>query len=174
MEPLPGSPTPQGAHWDGRGTNVALYSEAADGVQVCLLDDAGAETPVELDERTGFVWHGYLPGVGPGQRYGFRVRGRWDPEHALYADPSTLLLDPYARLVDAAGTSVVVDPAFDWGGVERPATPRADTVVYEAHVKGLTKRHPDVEPELRGTYAGVAHPAVVEHLRALGVTAVEL
>jgi isoamylase len=174
MDHWPGAPQPQGARWDGHGTNFAVYSEAAAGVRLCLLEPDGAETAVDLDETTGFVWHGYLPGVGPGQRYGYRVDGRFAPDYGCFCAPGTLLLDPYARAIDDAFRSVVVDAAFDWRGDVPPAVPRHETVVYETHVKGLTKLHPEVEPELRGTYAGLAHPAVVEHLRSLGVTAVEL
>jgi glycogen operon protein len=192
MEPWPGAPHPQGAYWDGRGTNFALYSQAASGVDVCLFDDAGAEERVRLEETTGFVWHGYVPGVAPGQRYGFRVHGELAPERGSFCDPAKLLLDPYARAIEGdvrwddslavpgldsaphVPRSIVVDAAFEWDAGVSPATPWHETVVYETHVKGLTMRHPDVEPELRGTYAGVAHPAVVDHLRSLGVTAVEL
>jgi glycogen operon protein len=174
MEAWPGTPQRQGAHWDGRGTNFAVYSEAATGVDVCLLDGHGNETRVALEERTAFVWHGFLPGIEPGQRYGFRVSGPHDPEQGHFCDPSVLLLDPYARLIDGDFRSVVVDAAVGSHDVPRPRTPWEETVVYETHVKGLTMLHPDVEPELRGTYGAVAHPAVVEHLKALGVTAVEL
>ncbi len=174
MEPRPGAPQPQGAHWDGHGTNFALYSEAATAVDVCLLEPGGGETRVPLEERTAFVWHGYLPDVGPGRRYAFRVSGPHDPEHGYFCDPTALLLDPYARLIDRDLRAVVVDPGHERHHVQRPRTPWEETVVYETHVKGLTMRHPDVEPKLRGTYGGVAHPAVIEHLLALGVTAVEL
>ena len=171
--PWPGSPDRQGAHWDGRGTNFAVFTQYATAVEVCLLDESG-ETRVPLEERTAFVWHGYLPGVGPGQAYGFRVSGPHDPAQGQFFDPSLLLLDPYARAFDRDFRSVVVDPGSERHEVPKPRTPWEETVIYETHVKGLTMRHPDVEPELRGTYAGVAHPAVVEHLLALGVTAVEL
>jgi isoamylase len=173
MEPLPGMPYPQGAHWDGAGTNFAVYSEAADSVEVCLVDDDGNEERVPLEERTAFVWHAWLAGVGPGRRYGFRADGPFAPDRGFRFDARNLLLDPYARAVDR-GVAVVVDPAFDWGNSQLPATPTAETIVYETHVKGISARHPDVPPELRGTYAGLAHPAVIEHLRSLGVTAVEL
>jgi isoamylase len=174
MEPWPGAPQRQGAHFDGRGTNFAVYSEAATGVDVCLLDANGSETRVPLEERTAFVWHGFLPGVEPGQRYGFRVSGPHDPERGYFCDPNVLVLDPYARLIDDGFRSVVVDPAEERHDVPPPRTPWEETVIYETHVKGLTMRHPAVEPELRGTYGGVAHPAVIEHLLALGITAVEL
>ncbi|MEV5433619.1 glycogen debranching protein GlgX [Streptomyces sp. NPDC052701] len=193
-----GHPYPLGASHDGEGTNFALFSEVAERVELVLVDDDGSHTPVPLTEVDGFVWHGYLPGVGPGQRYGYRVHGPWVPSLGHRCNPAKLLLDPYARAVDgqidnhpslyernpdgpdpadSAGHTmlgVVTDASFDWGGDVRPSRPYADTVIYEAHVKGLTRTHPDVPPELRGTYAGLAHPAVVEHLRSLGVTAVEL
>jgi isoamylase len=172
MNAWPGSPQPQGAHWDGSGTNFAVYSEHATGVEVCLLDDAG-ETRVPLEERTAFVWHGYLPDVAPGQRYALRVDGPRDPAHGHYFDPTRLLLDPYARAIDESFHSIVVAPSDRTAGPPMQ-TPWEETVIYETHVKGLTMRHPDVEPELRGTFGGVAHPAVIEHLRSLGVTAVEL
>ena len=203
--PWPGRPAPLGATWDGEGTNVALYSPGAEAVDVCLLDDAPGggtrETRIPLEESTLHVWHGYLPQVGPGQRYGFRVDGPFDPAQGLRFNPSKLLLDPYARAVegdlrlddavlgsvpgrdrsqqhqDSAShvpRSVVVHDAFPWGEDVRPRTAWADAVVYELHVKGFTARHPGVPERLRGTYAGLAHPAAVEHLQGLGVTAVEL
>ena len=200
---LPGEPYPLGATWDGQGVNFAIYSEHASGVEVCLFDCDGHETRVELREQTAFVWHGYVPGLQPGQRYGFRVHGPYDPARGLRFHPRTVLLDPYARAVDgledfsrggfayvqggadgdlvpapaaqrAAPLGIVIDPSFDWGADRRPNTPWNETVIYEAHVRGLTMRHPDVPPELRGTYAGLAHPAMLRYLRELGVTAVEL
>jgi isoamylase len=200
--PWPGSWSPLGATPDESGTNVALWSFAATGVDLCLFDDDGREERLPLTERTHHVWHGYVPGVGPGQRYGFRVHGPYDPARGLRFNPHKLLLDPYARAVD--GDLVLDDAVFGYvrGDGEddttydtrdsapyvprsvvvapesrphsRPDTAWADTVIYEAHVKGLTARHPDVPPHLRGTYAGLAHPAVVGHLVDLGVTAVEL
>ncbi len=192
-----GRPHPLGATWDGAGTNVAVFSEAAaadpDGrVWLCLFDEDGAEITVELPERVGSVWHGYLPDVGPGTRYGFRVdaaqRGPGDLQQR-----GKLLLDPYARAVsgsvrwtdtvqpgvdaDSAADvprSVVVNPWFDWRDDRRPGTPWHRTVLYEAHVRGTTARHPEVPPEHRGTYLGMCSPPVVEHLQRLGVTAVEL
>ncbi|MGW3360416.1 glycogen debranching protein GlgX [Streptomyces bungoensis] len=193
-----GHPYPLGASFDGQGTNFALFSEVAERVDLILVDEAGARTPVRLHEVDGFVWHAYLPGVGPGQRYGYRVHGPWQPSLGHRCNPAKLLLDPYARAVDgqidnhaslyerspdgpapadSAGHSmlgVVTDPYFDWGDDRPPRTPYADSVIYEAHVRGLTRSHPDVPERLRGTYAGLAHPAVLEHLTTLGVTAVEL
>ncbi|MFH9085894.1 glycogen debranching protein GlgX [Streptomyces sp. NPDC017673] len=193
-----GHPYPLGAAFDGQGTNFALFSEVAEHVELILVDDAGTATPVPLQEVDGFVWHAYLPGVGPGQRYGYRVHGPWQPSLGHRCNPAKLLLDPYARAVDgqidnhaslyerapdgpapadSAGHSmlgVVTDPFFDWGDDRPPRTPYADSVIYEAHVRGLTMTHPDVPERLRGTYAGLAHPAVTEHLTSLGVTAVEL
>jgi isoamylase len=201
----PGRGYPRGAAYDGAGTNFALFSEVADKVELCLFDDAGREERVRLAEVDGFVHHGYLPGVGPGQRYGFRVHGPFDPSAGHRCNPNKLLLDPYALAVDgemdwgpgAFGyqfgspqvrndedsaprtmRSVVVSPYFDWdggfGAENRPRTPYHETIIYEAHVKGLTARHPEVPPEQRGTYAGLAHPAVIKHLKSIGVTAVEL
>ncbi|WP_443063635.1 glycogen debranching protein GlgX [Streptomyces sp. NBC_00663] len=187
-----GHPYPLGASFDGKGTNFALFSEVAECVELVLVEDDGSHHSVPLAEVDGFVWHCYLPGIGPGQRYGYRVHGPWQPELGHRCDPAKLLLDPYARAVDgrmdndpslyapdadSAGHTllgVVTDPAFDWGADSPPRRPYADTVIYEAHVRGLTRTHPDVPAELRGTYAGLAHPAVVEHLTSLGVTAVEL
>jgi len=201
----PGRPAPLGATWDGEGTNVALFSQGAEAVDVCLFDDGPdgttRETRIPLEESTFHVWHGYLPLVGPGQRYGFRVDGPFDPGQGQRFNPSKLLLDPYARAVDGELTlddavfgsmpgrdraqqhqdsapwvprSVVVHDAFPWGEDRRPCRAWADTVVYELHVKGFTARHPGVPEHLRGTYAGLAHPAAVEHLQHLGITAVEL
>ncbi|MFJ4787875.1 glycogen debranching protein GlgX [Streptomyces sp. NPDC088794] len=193
-----GRPCPLGAEFDGKGTNFALFSEVAERVELVLVDDDGTERRVEITEADGFVWHCYLPGVGPGQRYGYRVHGPWDPESGHRCNPAKLLLDPYTRAVDgqmdshaslfertADGPSptdsaghtmlgVVTDPAFDWGDDRPPGRSYAETVIYEAHVRGLTRTHPEVPAELRGTYAGLAHPAIVEHLTSLGVTAVEL
>nr|WP_256256464.1 glycogen debranching protein GlgX [Streptomyces sp. MUSC 14] len=193
-----GQPYPLGATFDGQGTNFALFSEVAERVDLILLDDAGTQTPVRLHEVDGFVWHGYLPGVAPGRRYGYRVHGPWQPSLGHRCNPAKLLLDPYALAVDgqidnhpslyerapdgpapadSAGHSmlgVVADPYFDWGDDRPPRTPYADSVIYEAHVRGLTRTHPDVPERLRGTYAGLAHPAIIEHLTSLGVTAVEL
>ncbi|HET7279935.1 MAG TPA: glycogen debranching protein GlgX [Dermatophilaceae bacterium] len=206
MHTWPGKAYPLGATYDGTGVNFAVFSEAAQKVELCLIDDAGAEQRVRLPEIDGFVWHAYLPGIQPGQRYGFRVYGPFDPINGYRCDPSKLLLDPYAKAIDgsmtyhpslfsyreddpAAGAtgklnrldslghtllSVVTNPFFDWGQDRHPRHEYHDTVVYEAHVKGLSKLHPEVPDEIRGTYAGVAHPAVIDHLRELGVTAIEL
>ena len=202
----PGTPYPLGATWDGEGTNFALFSEAAAGVELCLFDRVGAPERLRLplEEQTAHVWHGYLPGVGPGQLYGFRVKGPYAPDRGLRFNPDKLLVDPYARALagavdwsgpvhgyrlrdrradlardardDAAAVprGVVVDPAFDWDDDRPPRIPWHESVIYELHVKGFTRCHPDVPEALRGTYSGLAHPAVIEHLLRLGVTAVEL
>lgn len=201
QEVWPGTPYPLGASWDGTGTNFALFSEAADRVELCLFDDRGRETRIVLPERDGFVWHGYVLGVGPGQRYGYRVHGPHDPEAGHRCNPAKLLLDPYGKAVDGDLTwhesvfsyrfaapaelntddsaayipkNVVVNPFFDWGDDRPPRTPYNETVIYEAHVKGLTRLNPKIPRNLRGTYAGLAHPATIDHLIALGVTAIEL
>ncbi|WUT74763.1 glycogen debranching protein GlgX [Streptomyces sp. NBC_00669] len=208
----PGSPQPLGARFhtgpDGTpGTNFALWAGGAESVEVCLFADDGTETRAPLTELTHEVWHGFLPGVRPGQRYGLRVDGRWDPWTGARWNPAKLLLDPYARAVDGGFTmvpevyghardwpeqdvadtvrdnrdsapyvpkGVVVEDDDDWQDDRRPKTPWSDTVIYELHVRGFTRRHPDVPPELRGSYAGLAHPAAIAHLTRLGVTAVEL
>ncbi len=186
----PGRPAPLGVLWDGAGVHVAVHCPAATSVDLCLFDDAGAEVRVPLPERTGDVWHGYVPGIGPGQRYGLRADGPYDPSAGLRYDAAKLLLDPRARAVigtcrlqdptygvDSAAyvpRSVVVHDDFDWGDDAPPRTPWPDTVVYEAHVKGFTALHAGLPDELRGTYAGLAHPAALQHLLDLGVTAVEL
>ncbi len=197
-----GTPYPLGATYDGWGTNFSLFSEVAERVELCLFDADGTETRIEMPESTGFVWHAYLPQVIGGQRYGYRVHGPWDPGAGHRCNPAKLLMDPYAksfegeirwdpavfpyRLDDPDGDrsdtdsapfmprSVVVDPDFDWGDDRPPRHPPNGTVIYEVHVKGFTARHPGVPPELRGTYAGLAHPVAIDYLKALGVTAVEL
>jgi isoamylase len=201
MRIWPGDPYPLGATYDGAGTNFSLYSEAATGVELCLFDDAGEETRIPLTEIDGFVWHGYVPWVIPGQRYGFRVHGPYDPAAGHRCNPAKLLLDPYAKAVEGqvdwnealfsyrfddpgarndadsapyVPKSVVVNPFFDWGEDRSPRTPYHETVIYEAHVKGMTQRHPDIPETERGTYAGLAHPIVIDYLRELGVTAIEL
>ncbi|GLV50682.1 glycogen operon protein GlgX homolog [Thermobispora bispora] len=199
-EVWPGEPYPLGATWDGVGTNFSVFSEVAERVELCLFADDGTETRVDLPETDGFVWHGYLPGIMPGQRYGYRVHGPYRPEEGHRCNPAKLLLDPYAKAVEGSvrwheavfsyhfadgrlntedsapymPKNVVINPFFDWGGDRRPRTPYHQTVIYEAHVRGLTMRHPHVPERLRGTYAGLAHPAVIEHLLSIGVTAVEL
>ena len=198
----PGNPYPLGAGFDGTGTNFSLFSEIAERVELCLFDDDGVETRIDLPEVTAFCWHGYLPGVHAGQRYGYRVHGPWDPETGARCNPAKLLLDPYAKAIDGAvdwdaavfpyelqgkpdrpsakdsapfvPKSVVVNPWFDWDNDRNPQTTWHDTVLYEVHVKGLTASHPDVPEDLRGTYAGLATPPVIDHLQRLGVTAVEL
>jgi isoamylase len=201
MHVWPGAAYPLGATWDGSGTNFALFSEVAERVELCLFDDADAETRLELTEVDGFVWHCYLPGVGPGQRYGYRVTGPYDPRRGHRCNPAKLLLDPYGKAIDGlvrwddallgyrtdapdqpSGTdsapfmprNVVVNPYFDWTGDRQLRTPYHQTVIYEAHVRGLTFRHPQVPAELRGTYAGLASPPVIQHLTKLGITAIEL
>ncbi|CAN5825906.1 glycogen debranching protein GlgX [soil metagenome] len=197
----PGRAIPLGATWDGEGTNFSLFSEAADSVELCLFDDDDEETRISLDEVDAYCWHAYLPGVGSGQRYGYRVHGAWAPEHGQRFNPSQLLVDPYAKALDGrldwhpscfpyltddvdqpnttdSGPhmvkSVVANPFFDWNGDRRPEIAMDDTVIYEAHVKGFTALHPEVPPDQRGTFAGMAHPAVIEHFQRLGITAVEL
>ncbi|MER5951805.1 glycogen debranching protein GlgX [Streptomyces sp. NPDC001904] len=179
-----GRPYPLGATHDGHGTNFALFSDVASQVDLVLLDPDGTEHTVTLPEVDGSVWHGYLPGVGPPQQYGYRVHGPWEPASGHRCDPEAFLLDPYAKAVhdrsggqEAGGQglcSVVVDPAFDWGDDTPPGHAFSDSVIYETHVRGLTMRHPQVPEELRGTYAGLAEPAVLDHLTSLNVTAVEL
>jgi isoamylase len=190
-----------GATYDGSGTNFALFSEVAERVDLCLFDEKGKETKVRLPERDAFVWHGYLPNVGPGQRYGFRVHGPYHPAHGQLCNPKKLLLDPYAKAIEgeidwdealfgyrfddenARNTadsgkhmvkSIVISPFFDWQNDRSPHTPYNETVVYEAHVKGLTIRHPDIPAEMRGTYAALGHPVMLDHFKRLGITAVEL
>lgn len=200
----PGNVYPLGAHWDGKGTNFALFSENATQVELCLFDRDDQETRISLTEVSNFVWHGYLPGVGPGQRYGYRVYGPYNPEFGDRFNPHKLLIDPYTKALDGEvgngpelfgyhwnspdadlsfsdldsaplmPKSVVVDQSFDWEGDTLLGTPWHETIIYEVHVKGFTKLHPDIPEELRGTYAGMAHPAAIEHLQRLGITAVEL
>jgi glycogen operon protein len=201
MEAWPGTAYPLGATFDGSGTNFAIFSESAERVELSLFAEDGTETRVELQDVDAFVWHAYLPQVQPGQRYGYRVHGAYDPANGQRHNPNKVLLDPYAKAMagsfewdqslfgydfgdpdsrnddDSAAHvmhSVVVNPFFDWAGDRHPNTPYSSTVIYEAHVKGLTELHPDVPEEQRGTYAGLAHPAIIDHLRKLGVTAIEL
>ncbi len=206
MEIWPGRPYPLGATYDGTGVNFAIFSEAAQQVEICLIGDEGEETRLSLPETDGFVWHGFIPGLQPGQRYGFRVHGPYAPESGARCNPTKLLLDPYAKAVDGSMTgdqslfsydfddpdgglddrvntqdslghtltSVVINPFFDWGQDRQPQHEYHDTVIYEAHVKGLTQQLEDIPEEIRGTYAGIGHPATIEHLTKLGVTAIEL
>ena len=201
MQIWPGTPYPLGATYDGAGTNFAIFSAVAEQVDLCLFDEAGNETCVPLSERDAFVWHTYLPRVAPGQRYGFRVHGPYEPNRGQRCNPAKLLLDPYAKAIEGnidwheslysyqfgdhrkrneedsaphTMKSVVTNPFFDWQNDRAPDTKDHESVIYEAHVKGLTQHHPRIPEEIRGTYAGLAHPAMMEHLCSLGVTAVEL
>src|ERR1700742_389427 len=202
---MPGLPWPLGATPGERfgkvGTNFALASQVADGVTLCLFDENGAESQIPLVENDADIWHAFVPGIGPGQAYGYRVSGPWNPARGQRCNPAKLLLDPYARAVrgtvsfgpevlghdpenpDAQSTldssahmprSLVVESSFGWQDEHRPSYRYSQSVVYEVHVKGFTMRHPDIPPELRGTYAGLAHEAAIAHLLDLGVTTVEL
>jgi isoamylase len=201
MRPWPGHAYPLGASYDGSGTNFAIFSEVAERVDLCLFSTRGREQRIRLNEVDGFVWHGYLPGVEPGQRYGYRVHGPYDTANGLRCNPNKLLIDPYSKALDGAvdwneavfgypfgdpdgrndadsapfvPKSVVVNPFFDWGSDRAPRIPYHETVIYEAHVRGLTVAHPEIPEPLRGTYTGLAHPVMIDHLKRLGVTAVEL
>jgi glycogen operon protein len=192
---------PLGATWDSKGTNFSIYSEHATSIELCLFDQLDVEHRLPLHEGENFIWHGYVPGVAPRQRYGYRVYGPFDPQQGQRFNPHKLLIDPYAKALTGdvrhcpelysyrAGNDlsfseldsgavmpkgVVIDPTFDWGGDRLPQTPWNETVIYEMHVKGFTQQHPDLPTDLRGTYAGLAHPAAIAHLQSLGVTAVEL
>ncbi|RJQ72740.1 glycogen debranching enzyme GlgX [Pseudonocardiaceae bacterium YIM PH 21723] len=201
MRPWPGAAYPLGATYDGAGTNFAVFSEVADRVELCLFEPDGSETRVTLPEVDGHVWHGYLPEVGPGQLYGYRVHGPYEPEQGQRCNPNKLMIDPYAKATHGpvnwdeslfgyhfddhdsrndldsgphVPKSVVINPYFDWGNDRPPNVPYSESVIYETHVRGLTIAHPDIPEELRGTYRGLAHPAMIDHLTGLGVTAVEL
>jgi isoamylase len=202
MRSWPGQPFPLGATFDGNGTNFSVFSEVATRVELSLFDARGGETRVRLPEVTAHCWHGYFPDVSPGQRYGFRAHGPWAPDEGHWCNPAKLLLDPYAKAIDGAWNwnesmfpyhfdnpdgskndldsaahmpkSVVVTQGFDWGGDAPPRTPWHKTIVYETHVKGFTKRLSSLPECIRGTYAGLAHPAAIEYLQKLGITAVEL
>ncbi|MBL3915798.1 glycogen debranching protein GlgX [Bifidobacterium longum] len=195
---------PLGASYDGAGVNFALYSQVAQKVELCLFDEYDAETRIEMTEQNSYVWHNYIPGLQPGQRYGYRVYGPYDPMHGLRCNPNKLLLDPYAKAIEgnidgdeslfsywfkspddtsamndldsAAHTmkSAVINPYFDWGNDQHPYISYHDSVIYEAHVRGMTNLNMDVPPDIRGTYAGLAYPSVIEYLKKLGVTAIEL
>ncbi|MEA2626888.1 MAG: isoamylase [Candidatus Binatota bacterium] len=198
----PGKPYPLGAVYDGVGTNFAIFSEVAERVELCLFDEDGHENRIDLPEVTALCWHGYLPNVIPGQRYGYRVHGPWNPAEGHRCLPGKLLLDPYARAIEgtvrwseavfpyrfddpdgapnetdsaaAMPRSVVTNPYFDWGNDRSPDVPFHETLVYEMHVEGFTVRHPEIPDELRGKYGALAHPAAIDYLKRLGITAVEL
>ena len=198
----PGKPYPLGASFDGDGVNFSVFSSVADRVELCLFDSRGEECRYDLPEMSAFCWHGYIAGLRPGQRYGFRIDGPWEPHEGLRCNSAKLLLDPYAKCIDGMGEwneallphthdppwtsrneadsapytprSVIVDANFDWQGDRPFRTPWDVTVIYEAHVKGFTMRHPDIPQQIRGTYSGLAHPKSIAHLKMLGVTAVEL
>jgi glycogen operon protein len=201
-EVWPGKAYPLGATYDGSGTNFAVFSEVAEKVELCLFDADGTQTQcVTLPEVDGFVWHGFIPNIEPGQHYGYRVYGPYDPHAGQRCNSNKLLLDPYAKAIDgnfdwnqslfgynfgdpdsrndddsaaSMPKSVVINPYFDWGVDRPPSHEYADTVIYEAHVKGLTQTHPDIPEQIRGTYSAVAHPVIIEHLQSLGINAIEL
>ena len=201
MEIWPGQAYPLGATFNGSGVNFALFSEVADKVELCLIADDGVETRIQLTEVDGYVWHGFVTTIAPGQRYGFRVHGPFDLPNGHRCNPAKLLLDPYAKAIDGqidgddslfsyepgdptafngadslghTMLSVVVNPFFDWGHDRPPRHEYHDTVIYEAHVKGLSMTHPEVPEHIRGTYAAIGHHAIIDHLTKLGVTAIEL
>ena len=199
----PGEPFPLGATWDGKGVNFALYADNATKVELCLFytaEDEKEYATIKLIERSHHVWHAYLPEVKPGDFYGYRVHGPYDPANGHRFNPNKLLIDPYAKAIagiinwhdslfgyemghpdedlsfsetDSAPfipKCVVINPEFDWQGVEAPEIPYHKSVIYEAHVKGFTKLHPDIPENLRGTYAGLAHPVTINYLKELGLT----
>lgn len=199
-----GEPTPLGAFYDGSGTNFAVFSSSAEHVELCLLDGPGEqaheEHRIELNEVDGHIWHGYLPDVIPGQHYGYRVHGEWNPAAGLWHNPNKLLLDPYAKRIDGplnwnpacfgydlddpdaldptnsapyVPIGAVHDQSFDWADDELLRTPTHESVIYETHIRGLTMQHPAVAPQERGTFAAIRNAAVLEHLVGLGVTAIE-
>ena len=198
----PGNPYPLGATYDGSGTNFAIFSENATRIELCLFDDEGKETRIDMPEVTGHRWHGYLPKVKPGQRYGYRIHGPWDPAKGHRFNPAKLLLDPYTKSVDGQiewnealfpyyfnrspdekndqdsapfmPRCVIHQPFFDWTGDNKLQHPWHETIIYELHVKGFTATHPEIPEEVRGTYAGLTHPVAMEHFKQLGITAVEL
>ncbi len=195
---------PLGASYDGAGVNFALFSKVAQKVELCLFDEDNNETRIEMTEQNSYVWHNYLPGIQPGQRYGYRVYGPYDPQRGLRCNPNKLLLDPYAKAIegnadgdeslysywfdtpddlgrmndldsaDHTMKAAVVNPYFDWGNDQHPNISYHDSVIYEAHVRGMTNLNMDVPPDIRGTYAGLAYPSVIEYLKKLGITAIEL
>ncbi|HUF16563.1 MAG TPA: glycogen debranching protein GlgX [Thermoanaerobaculia bacterium] len=198
----PGTPYPLGATYDGAGTNFSVFSDSAERIELCLFDEIGHETRVDLPEVIALCWHGYVPGIEPGQRYGFRVHGPWDPANGHWFNPSKLLLDPYAKAIEGdvqwneavfpyhfadpddsknehdsapyVPKSIVTNPWFDWRDDHWPKTPWHKTIIYETHVKGFTARHPDIPEEIRGTYDALAHPVAIDYLKKLGITAIEL
>ncbi|MDE5103371.1 MAG: alpha-amylase family glycosyl hydrolase, partial [Trichodesmium sp. St19_bin2] len=200
----PGKPYPLGASWNGKGTNFAIFSENATSVELCLFDKQNKETRLTLTEVSNFIWHGYLPGISPGQKYGFRVHGPYEPSQGHRFNPNKLLIDPYAKAIDGnilygqeifayswdnpekdlvcildddahlMPKSVVIDESFDWGDDKLLNTPNHESVIYEINLKGFTKLHPEIPENLRGTYAGLAHPTAIAYLQSLGITAVEL
>lgn len=200
----PGKPYPLGASWDGKGTNFAIFSENATSVELCLFDKQNKETRLTLTEVSNFVWHSYVPGIGPGQRYGFRVHGPYEPSQGHRFNPHKLLIDPYAKAIDGdilygqeifayswddpekdlactldddahlMPKAVVIDESFDWGNDQLLNIANHETIIYEIHLRGFTKLHPDIPENLRGTYAGLAHPRAIAYLQSLGITAVEL
>ncbi|MBD2004431.1 MULTISPECIES: glycogen debranching protein GlgX [Cyanophyceae] len=204
LELWPGNVYPLGSYWDGKGTNFALFSENATGVELCLFDKDGKEKRLTLTEVDNWVWHGYVPGIAPGQRYGYRVYGSYDPSQGHRFNPNKLLIDPYAKAIDGdvvngpelfgyswddpkedlsfsetdsahlMPKSVVIDESFDWEGDQLLRIPFHETIIYETHVKGFTQLQPNIPEQLRGTYAGLAHPAAIAHLQTLGITSVEV
>ncbi|HYP20043.1 MAG TPA: alpha-amylase family glycosyl hydrolase, partial [Chloroflexia bacterium] len=209
MNVWPGKPYPLGATWDGTGVNFALFSENATGVELCLFDSTDDEAErmrIRMTEQTDYVWHVYMPNLKPGQLYGYRVYGPYEPSQGHRFNPAKLLLDPYAKAItgridwsdalfgypmgledpdrdlqmdtqDSApgmNRSVVIDPAFDWGDDKAPNTPLHESILYEVHVKGFSAQHPDIDPKLRGPYAGLATPEAIDYFQNLGITAVEL
>jgi isoamylase len=204
MEIWPGEPYPLGANFDGTGSNFSIFSEVAQRVELCLFDEDGTETRMDLPEQTALCWHGYVPNVRPGQRYGFRVHGPYDPNRGLRCNAAKLLLDPYAKAIEGnvrwnraifpyplgdpdldqapdhtdsgpfMPKSIVIDPWFIWDDDRRLRIPWHETIIYEVHVKGFTHRHPSIPAELRGTYAGLATPEAIHHFKTLGITAIEL
>jgi isoamylase len=204
IDVYPGSPYPLGANWDGEGVNFAIFAGHADAVELCLYDsDCLQESKrIKLTERTSEVWHVYVPGAGPGQCYGYRVYGPFEPENGNRYNPNKLLIDPYAKAISGAVVwhdslfgyqigeddlsfseidsapfvpkSVVIDPTYDWENVVAPNTPYHHTVIYEAHVKGMSQLHPEIPEEIRGSYAAIGHPVMIGYLRSLNITAIEL
>ena len=202
MKVWPGNNYPLGASYDGAGTNFSVFSEAAERIELCLFDEQGNETRCDLPEVTSLCWHGYLPNIVPGQRYGFRIHGHWAPQEGMRCSPAKLLLDPYARAIEGQvdwneavfsyafddpdgplnqadsapfmPKSVVINPFFDWGNDRHPRTRWSETIIYETHVKGFSKRFTELPEELRGNYAALGHPKAIEYLTQLGITAVEL